>query len=97
MYTDEFFEQYHRKGGDMIMPVEVFYDFKSEYDEQQAELIRLKNIVEELKKYANEEISEGNKMPEEYKRYGIEDYVKGQVSAYKHILSKLEELERKLL
>ena len=52
------------------------------------------NIVEELKRYANEEISEGNKMPEEYKRYGIEKYVKGQVAAYKHILSKLEELEK---
>ena len=69
-------------------------DLNSYNNNLQQERDFYKNIVEELKKYANEEIIEGNKMPEEYKRYGIENYVKGRVAAYKHILSKLEELEK---
>ena len=59
----------------------------------QEENKRLNNIIDELEKYAKEEIYYGNKNPEHYKKIGIEDYIKGQIVAMKHILNKLNELK----
>ena len=73
------------KGDDYVL-------FK-DYLKLDKEIDRLNNIINELEKYAEEEIIEGNKRPEDYVKYGIEDYVKGQVVAFKHILDKLKELK----
>ena len=54
---------------------------------------KLNNIIDELEKYIKEEIIEGNKKPEDYKRYGLEDYVKGQLTAYVNTLNKLKKLK----
>ena len=74
----------------VIYQLEVY---KKWYEEQQEEIERLNNIIDELEKYIKEEIIEGNKKPEDYKRYGLEDYVKGQLTAYVNTLNKLKELK----
>ena len=61
------------------------------------EIERLNNIINELEKYCNNEINEGNKalekLSEIYNSSDTESYIKGQQVKCKHILNKLQELK----
>ena len=62
-----------------------------------SEIERLNNIINELEKYCNNEIEEGNKALEKlsafYNSSDTESYIKGQQAKCKHILNKLQELK----
>ena len=66
-------------------------------DKQQEEIERLNNIINELEKYCNDEINEGNKalekLSEIYNSSDTESYIKGQQVKCKHILDKIKELK----
>ena len=63
------------------------------YNDLVKENQKLVKVFDELEKYCKEEIEAGNKMPAEYEKYGLTDYVKGSVGTYKRILNKLTELK----
>lgn len=82
--TEEKIKQYYKQEIDRLNN-QVKWDYE--------QINRLRNIINKLEKWLEEEIIEGNKRPEDYEKYGIEDYVKGQVVAFKHVLDKLKALK----
>lgn len=74
--------------------IDAMIDNEEEYC---IEINRLNNIINELEKYCNDEINEGNKalekLSEIYNSSDTESYIKGQQAKCKHILNKLQELK----
>ena len=73
-----------------LISMKTLLDYITNLQEENQKLV---NVIEELEKYCKEEIEEGNKMPAEYERYGLNGYVKGSVGTYERILNKLTELK----